>query len=97
MEVSRKVKEKVVPTHVFDVSCCHSQVDGVSSGTKMSLDEELGIPSVVTPNARKVVKTCKGDVCICKSTHAKYLVDTLRYDGFLSPSLCNEATLEAKV
>ena len=37
----------------FDVSCGHSHVDGESSGLKMSLDEELGIPLVATPIARK--------------------------------------------
>ena len=41
------------PPPVFDVSCGHSHVDGESSGSEMSLDEELGIPSVVTLGVRK--------------------------------------------
>ena len=60
MQVSRKEKEKVSPTSIFDVSCGHAHVDGESNGSKMSLDEELGILSVVTLGTRKsknVVKT----------------------------------------
>ena len=37
---------------IFDVSCGHSHVDGESSGSEISLDEELGIPLVVTPRDR---------------------------------------------
>ena len=41
----------------------------------MSLDEELGIPSVVTLGVRKsknVVKTPRGDAGTHTSTHVKY-------------------------
>ena len=31
-----------------------------------------------------VLKTLRGDVGIHKSTHVKYPVDRLRYDGFLA-------------
>ena len=65
----------------------HSHVDGESSGSEMSLDEELGIPSVVTPGARKsknVIKTLGGDVGTHRSTRVKNHVDKLRYDGFLA-------------
>ena len=51
----------------------------------MSLDEELGIPSVVTPGVRKsrnVIKTPGGDAGTRRSTRVKYPVDRLRYDGF---------------
>ena len=51
----------------------------------MSLDEELGIPSFITPGVRKiknVVKTPGGDVGTRRSTRVKYLVDRRRYDGF---------------
>ena len=71
---------------IFDVSCGYSHVDGESSGSEMSLDEELGIPSVVTLGARKsrhVVKTSRGDAGSCRLTHVMYPVNRLRYDGFL--------------
>ena len=45
-QLSHKGKEKVDPPPVFDVSCGHSHIDGESSGSEMSLDEELGIPSL---------------------------------------------------
>ena len=51
----------------------------------MSLNEELGIPLVVTPVVRKsrnVIKTPRGDAGTHRSTCVKYHVDTLRYDGF---------------
>ena len=57
----------------------------------MSLDEELGIPSVVTLGARKsknVVKTLGGDVGTHRSTCVKYPIDRLRYSWFFNPSLC---------
>ena len=59
-QASCKGKEKVDTPPIFDVSCGHSHVDGESSGSEISLDDELGIPSVVTPSVRKsrnVVKT----------------------------------------
>ena len=71
---------------VFDVSCGHSHnIDGESSGSELSLDEELGIPSMVTPGVRKsrnVIKTPGGDAGTRRSTRVKYPVDRLRYDGF---------------
>ena len=45
------------PAPIFDVSCVHSHVDGESIGLEMSLNEELGIPSVVTPDS--------GGPCTC--------------------------------
>ena len=52
MHVSRKEKEKVDHAPIFDVSCGHSHVDGESSGLEMKLEEELGIPLVVTPSGK---------------------------------------------
>ena len=52
-QVSRKGKKKVDPTPIFDVSCGHSNVDGESIGLEMRLNEELGIPLIVTLGARK--------------------------------------------
>lgn len=51
----------------------------------MSLNEKLGIPFVITPSVRKsrnVVNTIRSDAGIHRSTHAKYPIDRLRYDGF---------------
>ena len=82
---SPKGKEKVDLLHVFDVSCGHSHIDGESSGSEMSLDEELGIPSVVAPSVRKsrnVIKTLEGDAGTRRSTRVRYPIDRLRYDGF---------------
>ena len=70
---------------IFDVLYGPSYVDGELSGSEMNLDEELGIPFVVTPGVRKsrnVVKTLEGDVGTHRSTHVKYPIDRLRYDGF---------------
>ena len=86
-QVSRKGKEKVDPASVFDVTRGDSHVDGEPIGLEMRLDEELEIPSVVTLGARKsrnVVKTLGGDAGTCKSTHVRYPIDKLRYDGFSS-------------
>ena len=73
------------PASIFDVSCGHSHVDGESNGLKMSLDEKLGIPLVVTRGARisrNVVKTLGGDAVSHRSTRVWYSTDRLRYDGF---------------
>ena len=50
----------------------------------MSLDKELGIPLVISLGVKNVVKILGGDAGTCRSTHVKYLVDRLRYDGFLA-------------
>ena len=58
-------------TPVFDVSYGHSHVDAESSGSKMSRDEEVGIPRVVSPSARKsknVIKNLGGDAGTHRST-----------------------------
>ena len=61
--VSRKGKEKVDQPFVPDVSAGHSFVDGDSSGSKQSLDEELGIPAVVTPGVRRNMTTQRAPRC----------------------------------
>ena len=64
----------------------HSHVNGKPNGSEMSLDEELGIPSTVTLGARRnrhALKPLGVDSCIHKSIHVKYLINRLRYDGFL--------------
>ena len=77
--------ERIVLAPIFDVSCGHSHIDGESNGSELSLDEELGIPSIVTPGVRKsknVVKSPEGDEGTRRSTRVKYPNDRLRYDGF---------------
>ena len=46
----------------------------------MSLDEELGILSIITPGARKIrhdVNTPASDRVVHRSTHVKYLANML--------------------
>ena len=38
---------------MFDVNAGHSCVDGESNGSEQSIDDELGIPSIITPRVRK--------------------------------------------
>ena len=85
MQISYNGKEKVDHSPIFDASCGHSHVDGESNGSEMSLDEELGISSIVTLGVRKsknAVKIPRGDASIRRSTHVKYFVERLSYDGF---------------
>ena len=51
LHVSCKGKEKVDIAPNFYVLVSHSHVDRGVSDSKMSLDEELGIPSIVTLGA----------------------------------------------
>ena len=84
MQVSRKGKEKVDQPMV-DLNAGHSYVDGESSGSEQSIDDELGIPSVVTPRVRRtrdVLKAHGSDPILHRSTKARYPVDRLKYDGF---------------
>ena len=71
-QVSRKGKEKV-------------DLTPLSSGSEMSLNEELRITLVVTLSLRKsrnVIKTLGGDASTARSTCGKYPIDRMRYDGF---------------
>ena len=55
--VSQKGKEKVDEGLGFpDISAGHSIVEGESSGSDISLDEELGIPSMKTPGVKKALE-----------------------------------------
>ena len=56
-ELLHKGSEKVDLALVFDVSHGHSHVDGESNDSEISLNEELGIPSVVTPGAVDVQRS----------------------------------------
>ena len=69
--VSRKGKEKVDQPIFFHVSTEHSHIDGESSGSEQSLDEELGIPRVVTLGAwrsRDASKTHGNEPMLRRST-----------------------------
>ena len=62
--VSRKGKEKVdEPPMVLDASTNHSSIGGDSSGSEMSLDEELGIPIMRTPGVKKAMETMNSKLC----------------------------------
>ena len=53
-DASHEGKEKIVePLGMPDVSARHSHVDGESSGSERSLDEEFGILAVRTPGVRR--------------------------------------------
>ena len=56
--VSRKGKEKVdEPPMVLDASTGHSIMGENSSGSEMSLDDELGIPIMQTLGVKKAMET----------------------------------------
>ena len=81
--VSRKGKEKVgEPLIVSDVSAGHSVVDGDSSGSEMSLDDELGIPAMRTPGVRKAMEVMNAK--LRRSTRVKNPVQRLSYDSYLA-------------
>ena len=70
--VSHKGKEKVDQPFMPDMSGGHSYVDGDSSGSEQSLDEELGIPAVVTPGVQRtktILRTPDSDPGLRRSTH----------------------------
>jgi hypothetical protein len=57
-DASYKGQEKVgEPLGMPDISAGYSHVDGESSGSKHSLDEEFGILAIRTPGVRKVNAT----------------------------------------
>ena len=56
-----------------------------SSGSEQSLDEELGIPAMVTPGVQRTKTTLRtpgSDPGVRRSTRVKYPVDRLRYNGY---------------
>ena len=81
--VSKKGKEKVdEPPMVFDASIDHSSIGGESSGSEMSLDEELGIPVIRTPGVKKAMETMNAK--LRRSTRLKNPVQRLSYDSYLA-------------
>ena len=81
--VSRKGKEKVdEPLMVLDASTDHSGIGGDSSGSEMSLDEELGIPVMRTPSVKKAMETMNSK--LRRSTRLKNPMQRLSYDSYLA-------------
>ncbi|MCO5599410.1 hypothetical protein L7F22_053513 [Adiantum nelumboides] len=88
INVSRKGKEKVDEgMRLPNVTVGHDDADRHSSGSKHSLDEELGIPSIRTPSVSRLhaEKMVLGsNAAPCRSGRNRYLVDRLTYDGFVA-------------
>jgi hypothetical protein len=74
-DASYKGKEKVSEAlGMLDISAGYSHVDGKSSGSEQSLDEEFGIPAIRTPGVRRANVTNKTphiDPGPCKSTRER--------------------------
>ncbi|MCO5578478.1 hypothetical protein L7F22_032320 [Adiantum nelumboides] len=70
-----------------NVTAGHDDVDGHSSGSEHSLDEELGIPSLRTPTVRRLhaQNGVPGSNAESRSSERnRYPVDRLMYDGYVA-------------
>ncbi|MCO5571326.1 hypothetical protein L7F22_025064 [Adiantum nelumboides] len=70
-----------------NVTAEHDDVDGHSSGSEHSLDEELGIPSVRTPGVRRLHAENRAPGSNAeprRSRRNRYPVDKLTYDGYVA-------------
>jgi hypothetical protein len=87
-DASYKGKEKVgEPLGMPDISTRYSHVDGESSGSEQSLDEEFGIPAIKTPGVRKANvanRIPRTDPGPRRSTRERRLVQRLIYDGYVA-------------
>jgi hypothetical protein len=87
-DASYKGKEKVGEAlGVPDISARYSHVDGESSGSKQSLDEEFGIPAIKTfgvKRANVANRTPQTDPGPCRSTRERRPVQILIYDGYVA-------------
>jgi hypothetical protein len=71
---------------MHDISTRYSHVDGESSGSEQSLDEEFGIPAIRTPGVKRANvanRTPRTDPGPCMSTRERGLVQRLIYDGYV--------------
>ncbi|MCO5555990.1 hypothetical protein L7F22_009534 [Adiantum nelumboides] len=88
INVSRKGKEKVDESiRMPNVNAGRDDVDGHSSRSKHSLDEELGIPFVRTLGVRKLHaenRALGSNAEPCRSGRKRYPVDKLTYDGYVA-------------
>jgi hypothetical protein len=69
-----------------NISTGYSHVDGESSGSEQSLDEEFGIPAIRTPGVKRINatnKTPRTDLGPRKSTRERRPVQRLIYDGYV--------------
>ena len=64
------------------VSLGHSTNDGDSSGSNVSLNEELGIPIMHTPGVKKAMEVMNEK--LCRSTHTKNPLERLIYDSYMA-------------
>ena len=81
--VSQKGKEKVDKTPKLpNLSASHDDVDGHSSGSEHSLDEEFGIPSVKTPGVKKALQGMHEK--LRRSRRHRAPIDTLTYDSYVA-------------
>ena len=64
-----------------NVSLGHFVNDGDSSGSDVSLDEELGIPNLRTPGVKKAMEAMNEK--LRRSTRTKNFVESLTYDSYM--------------
>ena len=67
---------------MYDASTDQSIIGGDSSGSEMSLDEELGIPTMRTPGVKKAMEAMNSK--LRRSTRIKNPVQRLSYDSYLA-------------
>ena len=67
---------------MYDASIDQSIVGGDLSGSKMSLDEKLGIPAMRTPGVKKAMEGMHSK--LRRSTRIKNTVQRLSYDSYLA-------------
>jgi hypothetical protein len=87
-DASYKGKEKVGEAlGMPDIYAGYSHIDGESSGSKQSLDEEFGIPAIKTPGVKKANvtnRTPQTDPGPRRSTRERRPVQRLIYDGYVA-------------
>ena len=81
--VLRKGIEKVDDAPILpNLSAGYDDIEGHSSGSDHSLDEEFGIPSVKTPGVKKALEGMHSK--LRRSSRVKNPVQRLMYDGYVA-------------
>ncbi|MCO5605769.1 hypothetical protein L7F22_059953 [Adiantum nelumboides] len=83
-----------------NVTAGHDDVDGLSSGSEHSLDEELGIPFVRTPGVRRLHaenRALGSNAEPRRSEKNRYPVDRLTYDGYVAKHFVLMAKIQQDV
>ena len=81
--VSRTGKEKVDDAPILpNLSAGFDDVEGHSSGSEHSLDEEFGIPSVKTPGVKNALEGMHSK--LIRSSRVKNPMQRLMYDGYVA-------------